>query len=110
VTGLDGAGAQVLLDVHGVTGLDGAGAQVLLEIPQNYWAKGSREFFCRGPRRGGDVWRLLVKSGIVEACGGESHFVDSVREALKLAEVEDGEDREEVGVRGGEERYRDEVS
>ena len=51
-----------------------------------------------------------MERGIVDVCGGESHFPDSVRQALELAEVEDREDREEVGVRGGEERYRDEVS
>jgi len=100
---------NIVFDVHGVTGLDGAGAQVLLEILQDYRASGSRVFFCRGPRRGGDVWRLLVKSGIVEVCGGESHFVDSVREALKLAEVEEVEDGDEDGANGGGgERYRDE--
>ena len=100
---------NIVFDVHGVTGLDGAGAQVLLEILQAYRASGSRVFFCRGPRRGGDVWRLLVKSGIVEVCGGEAHFVDSVREALKLAEVEEVEDGDEDGANGGGgERYRDE--
>ena len=97
----DGQNRNIIFDVHGVTGLDGAGAQVLLDILRAYRDSGARIFFCRGPGRGSQVWRLMVKSGIVETCGGEGHFVESVREALRLASVEDVEDG---GERVGRER------
>jgi len=92
---------NIIFDVHGVTGLDGAGAQVLLDILKGYRDRGSRIFFCRVPGPRTKVWQLMVKSGIVELCGGETHFVESVREALKLTEVEEAEVGEEA------ERYRD---
>lgn len=31
----------------------------------------------------------MEQSGIVELCGGESHFVDDVEEALRLTEYEE---------------------
>lgn len=82
---------NVIFDVHGVTGLDPAAAQVLLEIVQGYRDRGTRIFFCRVPSRRTEVWRLFVVSGIVETCGGEGHFVRSVREALELTEDGGGE-------------------
>lgn len=104
---------NIIFDVHGVTSLDGAGVQVLKDILQGYRARNARVFFCRVAR--GEVWRLLRTSGIVELVGGEGHFVGSVREALRLSEVEDVIDgaREEVGTRGREGRregYRDEAA
>lgn len=101
----DSHNRNIIFDIHGVTGLDGAGAQVLLDILVSYKKRGARIFFCRVDKVGRNaVWRLLVKSGIVEICGGEGHFVGSVREALRLSErMESGllgeEDEEEGGYR-----------
>ncbi|KAF2154258.1 hypothetical protein K461DRAFT_223409 [Myriangium duriaei CBS 260.36] len=78
----------VIFDVHGVTGLDPAAAQVLLEIVEAYRDRRVRLFFCRVISRKSEVWRLMKVSGIVETCGGESRFVDSVQEALDLSEAE----------------------
>ncbi|KAB8337322.1 hypothetical protein FH972_021622 [Carpinus fangiana] len=83
---------NIIFDVHGVTALDGAGAQVFMEICQSYRDKGVRVFFCRVPKRTSQVWRLFESSGMVEICGGERHFVGSVVEALRLAETEDVQD------------------
>ncbi|TKA82029.1 hypothetical protein B0A49_00167 [Cryomyces minteri] len=87
---------NVIFDVHGVTGLDGAGAQVLAEIVEGYRERGVGVFFCRVPSRRSDVWTLMERSGIIEMCGGERHFVSRVEEALRLTE------EEELGS-----RYRD---
>ncbi|GAM84543.1 hypothetical protein ANO11243_025390 [Dothideomycetidae sp. 11243] len=78
----------VIFDVHGVTGLDPAAAQVLLEIVQGYVDRGVKIFFCRVVGRKTEVWRLMKVTGIVDLCGGESNFVDSVQEALDRAEEE----------------------
>ncbi|ORY08793.1 high affinity sulfate transporter 1 [Clohesyomyces aquaticus] len=83
---------NVIFDVHGVTSLDGAGAQVLMEIVEGYRERGVEVFFCRVPREGTQVWGLLEKSGVVELCGGRGHFVSGVEEALRLTE----------GIRGGD--------
>ena len=90
---------NVIFDVHGVTGIDGSGTQVLLEIVEAYVARGVRVFFCRVPSRRSHVWKMFERSGIVEKCGGERHFVDGVEEALKLTEKE----------RLTEDGYRDDV-
>ncbi|KAK7725684.1 hypothetical protein SLS57_003750 [Botryosphaeria dothidea] len=79
---------NIIFDVHGVTSLDGAGAQVLLEIVQNYVERGVRVFFCRVPREGSEIWRLFQQSGIVETAGGPRHFVNSVDQALRMTELE----------------------
>ncbi len=79
---------NIIFDVHGVTSLDGAGAQVLLELVESYRSKGVRVFFCRVPNQSSKVWRLFVSSGIVDTCGGPTHFVPSVQEALRLTELE----------------------
>ncbi|KAK7539355.1 sulfate transporter family-domain-containing protein [Phyllosticta citribraziliensis] len=84
----DAHNANIIFDVHGVTSLDGAGAQVLAEIVAGYVERGVRVFFCRKSAAGDDVWRLFVDSGIVETVGGESHFVESVGEAIRLTERE----------------------
>ncbi|KAK7548825.1 sulfate transporter family-domain-containing protein [Phyllosticta paracitricarpa] len=98
----DAHNANIIFDVHGVTSLDGAGAQVLAEIVAGYVERGVRVFFCRVRRNNtststttnkngtahDDVWRLFVDSGIVETVGGESHFVESVGEAIRLTERE----------------------
>ncbi|KFA45536.1 hypothetical protein S40293_06580 [Stachybotrys chartarum IBT 40293] len=82
---------NVIFDIHGVTSLDGSGTQVLEEIVRSYRERGVRVFFSRGPsRRDSRVWQLMERSGIVELCGGESHFVMDVEEALRLTEVEEG--------------------
>lgn len=80
---------NVVFDVHGVTSLDPAASQVLLEIVEGFVDRGSRVFFCRVPGRRTEVWRLMQVSGIVEVCGGETHFVGSVAEALELTEREE---------------------
>ncbi|KAL4980777.1 sulfate transporter family-domain-containing protein [Aspergillus desertorum] len=77
---------NVIFDVHGVTSIDGSGAQVLYEIVDGYAQAGTRVFFCRVPNRG--VYRMFERSGILERCGGMSHFVGHVDEALKLADSE----------------------
>ena len=79
---------NVIFDVHGVTGLDGSGAQVLMEIVDGYVVRGVRVFFCRVPKRTSAVYTMFEKSGIVERCGGARHFVRSVDEALRMTEVE----------------------
>ncbi|KAL5336105.1 sulfate transporter family-domain-containing protein [Aspergillus crustosus] len=77
---------NVIFDVHGVTSIDGSGAQVLYEIVEGYAQVGARVFFCRVPNR--NVYRIFERSGIVERCGGVSHVVGHVDEALKLADSE----------------------
>ncbi|RHZ45227.1 SulP family inorganic anion transporter [Aspergillus thermomutatus] len=78
---------NIIFDVHGVTSIDGSGTQVLFEIVKGYADLGTRVFFCRLPNR--NVFRMFERSGIVEQCGGMTHFVTSVDEALKLAESEE---------------------
>ena len=90
--------ANVIFDVHGVTSLDGSGAQVLTEIVTGYVGRGARVFFCRVPPPDSPVFDRFRRSGILDVCGGEAHFVRSVDEALRLASKEDED-----------ERYRDEV-
>jgi MFS superfamily sulfate permease-like transporter len=79
---------NVIFDVHGVTSLDGAGTQVLSEIVESYVRRGVKVFFCRIPSERSPVWKLFESSGIVEMCGGKSHFVHSVEEALRKTELE----------------------
>ena len=79
---------NIIFDVHGVTSLDGSGTQILKEIVDGYVERGSKVFFCRVPSKTGSVYRKFQMSGIVEKCGGEDHFVKSVDEALKMADIE----------------------
>jgi MFS superfamily sulfate permease-like transporter len=83
---------NIIFDIHGVTGLDGSGTQVLEEIVRGYRDRGVRVFFSRGPTEGNPIYELFRRSGILEICGGESHFVSDVGEALRLTEVEEGEE------------------
>jgi MFS superfamily sulfate permease-like transporter len=83
---------NIIFDIHGVTGLDGSGTQVLEEIVRGYRDRGVRVFFSRGPSEGSPIYELFRRSGILEICGGESHFVSDVGEALRLTEVEEGEE------------------
>lgn len=94
---------NVIFDIHGVTGLDGSGTQVLYEIVKSYRERGVRVFFSRGPRRGSSIWRKFERSGIMALCGGESHFVRDVGEALTATEVEETGElyANEVGDEGG---------
>ena len=80
---------NIIFDVHGVTSIDGSGTQVLTEIVEDYVKRGVRVIFCRLPRHGGQVYQNFVRSGIVETCGGPSHFVSSVDEALRITELEE---------------------
>ncbi|PWY80389.1 hypothetical protein BO94DRAFT_159304 [Aspergillus sclerotioniger CBS 115572] len=77
---------NVIFDVHGVTSIDGSGTQVLSEIVNEYIDLGVSVFFCRLPNR--NVFRMFERSGIVDRCGGMSHFVTGVDEALRIAESE----------------------
>ncbi|KAL8969337.1 MAG: hypothetical protein Q9183_002046 [Haloplaca sp. 2 TL-2023] len=79
---------NIIFDIHGVTGLDGSGTMVLAEIVDNYISRGARVFFCRCPKEGSKVMRLFEESGIVDRAGGNRHFVRSVDEALRMAEME----------------------
>ncbi|KNG86368.1 sulfate transporter, partial [Aspergillus nomiae NRRL 13137] len=67
--------------------IDGSGTQVLYEIVDGYADQGVSVFFCRVATR--NVFRMFERSGIVERCGGLTHFVHGVDEALRLAESED---------------------
>ncbi|KAJ5645068.1 hypothetical protein N7507_011079 [Penicillium longicatenatum] len=78
---------NIIFDVHGVTSIDGSGTQVLYEIVRAYNEEGTRVFFCRLPND--KVFRMFELSGIVEECGGITHFIPSVDEALQLAESEE---------------------
>ncbi|KAI1626145.1 SulP family sulfate permease [Exophiala viscosa] len=80
---------NIIFDVHGVTKIDGSGTQVLAELVEDYVKRGIRVIFCRLPRRRSKVFFAFERSGIVELCGGERHFVGSVEEALQLSEAED---------------------
>ncbi|KAF9893171.1 hypothetical protein FE257_012586 [Aspergillus nanangensis] len=77
---------NIIFDVHGVTSIDGSGTQVLYEIVDGYARQGVGVFFCRLPTR--NVLRMFERSGIVDRCGGVSHFVHRVDEALRLADSE----------------------
>ena len=79
---------NIIFDVHGVTSIDGSGAQVLAEIVDGYIGRNERVFFCRVQKPGSQVYRMFEKSGIVGRAGGAGHFVRSVDEALKLAELQ----------------------
>lgn len=79
---------NIIFDIHGVTGLDGSGTQVLEEIVSNYRERGVHVFFSRVPQEGTPVWELFRRSGIIDKCGGTSHFVTDVEAALRLTEVE----------------------
>lgn len=84
------ANRNIIFDIHGVTSMDGSGTQVLEEIVRSYRERGVRIFFSRGPtKKDNPVWRLMESSGIVELCGGESHFVMDVEEALRWTEYEE---------------------
>jgi len=80
---------NIIFDIHGVTGLDGSGTQVLEEIVSKYRERGVRVFFSRGPAEGTPIWELFRRSGILHECGGPSHFVPDVQDALRLTEVEE---------------------
>ncbi|KAL9094271.1 MAG: hypothetical protein Q9165_003411 [Trypethelium subeluteriae] len=62
----------VVFDVHGVTSLDGAGAQVLADVVRGYVERGVGVWFSRLP---GVAWR-------------ETHFLNSVEEAIDASEEE----------------------
>lgn len=83
---------NIIFDVHGVTGLDGSGAQVLAEIVEGYVKRGVRVFFSRVPNEGTPIYELFERSGIMETCGGRSHFVQDVPEALRLTEIRPAEE------------------
>ncbi|KAH8809162.1 sulfate transporter family-domain-containing protein [Xylogone sp. PMI_703] len=79
---------NIIFDIHGVTGLDGSGTQVLEEIVRGYRDRGVRVFFSRGPVEGSPIYELFVRSGILEAIGGKSHYVSDVHDALRLSEMD----------------------
>ncbi|EFQ97649.1 Lpz3p [Nannizzia gypsea CBS 118893] len=79
---------NIIFDIHGVTSIDGSGVQVLSEIVEEYVSHGVRVFFCRIPLPGSEVFKMMENSGIIDTCGGISHFVPTVENALQLAETE----------------------
>lgn len=81
---------NVIFDIHGVTSIDGSGVQVLAEIVEEHLERNTRVFFCRIPSQRSQTWHQLVVSGIVERCGGERNFTQGVKEALDLAEKNEG--------------------
>ena len=83
---------NIIFDVHGVTGLDGSGTQVLTEIVDGYVERGARVFFCRVPNERSPVHQMFERSGIIRKCGGRSHFLKSVDEALRMTELENAEE------------------
>lgn len=85
---LESYNKNIIFDIHGVTALDGCGAQVLTDIVDNYVARGVRVFFCRVPNDSSPVFRMFEASGIVQKCGGRTHFVTSVEKALRMMELE----------------------
>ena len=93
---------NIVFDIHGVTGLDGSGTQVLEEIVRGYRDRGVRVFFSRGPVPGTPIYQLIQRSGIMETCGGESHFVADVGEAIRLTEIEEGYDIGYSNIAGDE--------
>ncbi|KAI9693245.1 MAG: hypothetical protein M1822_005241 [Bathelium mastoideum] len=120
----------IVFDVHGVTSLDGAGAQVLRDVVGEYVVRGVGVWFCRMPgvawgdgdgaseeggeggrerqerrkfKADGQVWGLFVHSGIVECVGGETHFLNSVEEAIDAAEAEMRQRGYEIAFAGTEE-------
>ncbi|KAI0173175.1 sulfate transporter family-domain-containing protein [Hypoxylon sp. FL1284] len=80
---------NVIFDIHGVTSMDGSGTQVLEEIVRSYRDRGVRVFFSRPISRENKVWKLMERSGIVELVGGRNRFVDDVKDALRMTEVEE---------------------
>ncbi|KAI1775837.1 sulfate transporter family-domain-containing protein [Hypoxylon cercidicola] len=82
---------NVIFDIHGVTSMDGSGTQVLEEIVRNYRDRGVRVFFSRPVSRQNKVWEMMERSGIVELVGGKNRFVDDVKDALRMTEVEEFE-------------------
>lgn len=94
---------NIIFDIHGVTGLDGSGTQVLEEIVRNYRERGVRVFFSRGPAEGTPIWELFARSGILEECGGASHFVSDVQTALHMTEIEELGDDAAYGNLAGDE-------
>ncbi|KAI4863823.1 sulfate transporter family-domain-containing protein [Hypoxylon rubiginosum] len=82
---------NIIFDIHGVTSMDGSGTQVLVEIVKSYRDRGVRVFFSRPVSRQNKVWELMERSGIVELVGGKNRFVDDVKDALRMTEVEDFE-------------------
>ena len=74
---------------------------------RSYREQNVRVFISRGPRDARNpVRKLIERSGIMRLIGGEAHYVEDVHEALKMAEVEEGEDV----VSAGRARIGDEAS
>ncbi|RDW69252.1 anti-sigma factor antagonist SpoIIaa [Coleophoma cylindrospora] len=85
---LEESNKNIIFDIHGVTELDGSGTQVLEEIVRGYRERDVRVFFSRGPSVGSPIYELFRRSGIIDVCGGEDHFVSDVGEALRLTELD----------------------
>ncbi|KAI0007683.1 sulfate transporter family-domain-containing protein [Xylariaceae sp. FL0662B] len=83
---------NIIFDIHGVTSMDGSGVQVLVEIVRNYRDRGVRVFFSRPISRQNRVWEMMELSGIVKLVGGNHRFVDDIKDALRMTEVEDFEE------------------
>jgi hypothetical protein len=51
---------------------------------------------------GTPIYELFERSGILEICGGKDHFVADVGEALRLTEVDLGDDIAYANAAGDE--------
>lgn len=83
------ANRNVIFDIHGVTSIDASGTQVLCEIVETYVAKGVRVFFCRCREPETEVYTQFKRSGLIDLCGGTTHFVHGVEDALRMANREE---------------------
>lgn len=66
--------ARVVFDLAGMSSIDAAAIQIFGEIVTEYLSRGVEVYFVK-LRRGGAVWDLFVRSGIIERVGGESERV-----------------------------------
>lgn len=74
----------VVFDVAGVASIDGSGAQVVQEMVKGYVNRGVGVWFARvSGREDGPIRARFDAAGIVALCGGPSHVVDTVEEAVR---------------------------
>ncbi|RDW63811.1 hypothetical protein BP6252_11356 [Coleophoma cylindrospora] len=80
----------IIFDMHGASTIDASSIATLQRIVQSYVRRGVQIYFCNirgvgGSRRG--VLESFIDSGIVEACGGWSHIVPTLKHGLDLGQV-----------------------
>lgn len=78
----------VVFDVAGVASIDGSGAQVVQEMVKGYVNRGVGVWFARvSGGEDGPIRTRFGAAGIVALCGGPSHIVDSVEEAVRAEDA-----------------------